>query len=83
MLQVQELRLEPVFDYNEGAERSWKDRLVHSRLLCVARSESDSFTSLSHASLVNRGQIRDDMWTLSKFDYTSRRRYSRYFREMK
>lgn len=77
MLQVQDLRFEPVFDYNEGAERSWKDRLVHSRLLCVARSESDSFTSLSHASLV-----RDDMWT-SKFDYTSRRRYSRYFREMK
>ena len=45
----------------------------------MARSESDSFTSLSHASLVNRGQIRDDMWT-SKFDYTSRRRYSVFSR---
>lgn len=45
----------------------------------MTRSESDSFTSLSHASLVNRGQIRDDMGT-SKLDYTSRRRYSVFSR---
>lgn len=45
----------------------------------MTRSESDSFTSLSHASLANRGQIRDDMGT-SKLDYTSRRRYSVFSR---